>query len=79
MNDAPRPITPEAFREMCKRHDLTFDYSDDSAVWRAGRDSLARIREAAKQLDRATAVRIWNEVVDEKMTVHNAAEFYWKP
>jgi hypothetical protein len=74
-----RAVTPESFREMVKRHDLTFDYSDDGEVWRSGNAALAAIREAAKSLERAAAVQIWNSVVDEKILSGHREHFYWKP
>jgi hypothetical protein len=71
-------MTEQSFREMCVRHDLTYDYSDDGSVWRRGRESYAAVREAAKLLPREAAVRIWNEVVDTKLVVRARSEFYWK-
>lgn len=71
-------VTEEEFRDMCVRHDLTYDYSDDHSVWTRGNASLAKIQAAAKQLPRETAVRIWNEVVDTKLIADARAQFYWK-
>lgn len=71
-------MTEEQFRQMCIEHDLTYDYSDDGNCWRAGRASMAAIREAAKQLDPEIVRRIWNEVVDSKLVADFRAGFYWK-
>lgn len=71
-------MTEEAFFELAKRHDLTFEYSDDHSVWQRGCDSLAKVREAAKSLPPDVAARIWNSVVDTKMREGYRDQFYWK-
>lgn len=71
-------VTEEEFRNMCKSHDLTYSYSDDGNVWRRGEEAKAKIVAAAKHLDRETAVRIWNEVVDTKIIAGYRDTFYWK-
>ena len=68
----------ETFRQMCREHDLTYQYSDDGGVWSRGSASEARVRAAAKQLPREDAVRIWNEVVDEKLVPDARGSFYWR-
>ena len=68
--------TEDEFREMCRAHDLTYQYSDDGGVWRRGGASYARILAAAKELPREVAVRIWNEVVDTKLAEFARASFY---
>lgn len=71
-------MTEDEFRTMCERHDLTFEYSDDGRVWRAGQASLNEVKEAAKELPREVAVRIWNEVVDSKLAEGYRSNWYWK-
>lgn len=71
-------ITEEEFRTMCRRHDLTYQYSDDHGVWTRGNQSLAQVEAAAQKLPRDVAVRIWNEVVDTKLVPDARAQFYWK-
>lgn len=71
-------ITEDSFREMCRRHDLTFDYSDDGSVWRRGCASWDAVTQAAKLLPRDVAVRIWNEIVDTKLVEDARESFYWK-
>lgn len=71
-------IGEETFFELCKRHDLTHEYSDDGSVWRRGRDQLTAIREAAKSLPPEVAARIFNSVVDTKMKEGYREQFYWK-
>lgn len=71
-------VTEDEFRQLCKRHDLTYEYSDDHGYWTRGNASLAKIRAAAKELPREVAVRIWNEVVDTKLVESARAQFYWK-
>ena len=74
---ASEPITEALFREMCKAHDLTYSYSDDSRAYRAGRLTYDWIEAAAKNLGRDKAVPIWNSVVDEKLKDGFRADFYW--
>lgn len=71
-------ITEEEFRNMCQRHDLTYDFSDDHRVWMNGQKEFDRIKAIAKELPRETAVRIWNEVVDTKIVPECRTQFYWK-
>ena len=71
-------MTESEFRELCRAHDLTYAYSDDHTVWQRGRQSLDRVKEAAASLDHEVAVRIWNEVVDEKLKPEYRQEWYWK-
>lgn len=67
----------EQFREMCKAHDLTFEYSDDSSAYNRGRDQLAAIKEAAKQLPPGVAEKIWNQVISEKVLPEYVAQYPW--
>jgi hypothetical protein len=71
-------VTEDEFRELCKKHDLTYEYSDDHHYWTQGNASLAKVQAAAKQLPREVVVRIWNEVVDTKLVPDARAQFYWK-
>jgi hypothetical protein len=71
-------MTEDEFRQLCKSHDLTYEYSDDGNVWRHGNETLAKVKAAAKQFDRRVAVRIWNEVVDSKLVPEARSQFYWK-
>lgn len=71
-------ITLAEFERMVAEHDLTFEYSDDGAVWRRGHASLARIVDAAKYLNRTDVVRVWNAAVDRKIAEGMRAPFYWK-
>lgn len=72
------PDLEHEFRELCKAHDISYQYSDDPRVWRAGEQSYERIKAFAKQLPRDRAVAIWNEVCDQKFAPQYAREFYWK-
>lgn len=64
---------------MCEAHDLTFEYSDDWRVWKKGCISLDLVRAQAALLpSKAEASRIWNAVVDRKITqADERARFYW--
>lgn len=74
----PRLLSEHEFEEMCRRHDLTYVYSDDGDVWRAGEKSLDAIIVAAADLPREDAVRIWNEIVDLKVEPEYCQQFYWR-
>ena len=67
-----------AFEEMVNYHDLTYEYSDDGGVWRAGSASLYRIKEAAKTLDPEFVKKTWNAMVDNRVNANAASQFYWK-
>lgn len=71
-------VTPEQFREMCKAHDLTFEYSDDSRVYNRGNEQLKAIEAAAKELPPGVAAEIWNRVVREKVLPGHEAGYLWK-
>ena len=70
-------MTLDEFRKLCENHDLTYSYSDDNRYYEAGRRQYSEITSAAKQLPRADAVRIWNEVVDRKLKPEGRGLFYW--
>ena len=63
------------FEDMVNRHDLTYDYSDDGSVWRAGLASENRIKAAAKLLPIEDVKRIWNAKVD-KMFIEEARKLF---
>ena len=67
----------EEFLFACRRHDLTYSYSDSHSTWRSGADSYDKIRRMSKELPREVAVRIWNQVVDEKVGTNGRDIFYW--
>lgn len=71
-------VTEEEFRKLCKNHDLTYEYSDDHRYWTKGNQTLAEVQAKAKELDREVAVRIWNEVVDQKIVEGRRDQWYWK-
>ena len=68
----------EDFESMCRLHDLTFEYSDDPEAWRLGLESLKEIKIKARAFDKEEVKRIWNKVVDEKVSEPYRAGFYWK-
>lgn len=65
------------FKHACERHDLSFDYSDDGAVWRAGAAQYKAIEAMAAELPRDVAVKIWNENVDQKIMEPWRNYYYW--
>lgn len=71
-------MNEDEFRGMCADHDLTYDYSDDSRVWRSGGASLAKIIEASKSLPHDVVVRVWNAEVDRKIIPGHREPWYWK-
>lgn len=66
------------FESLCRTHDLTYQYSDDHRVWKQGIEAYEEILQAAQLLPRHEAVRIWNEVVDEKIVPSVRQIFYWE-
>lgn len=65
------------FVKLVGNHDLTYSYSDDGRVWRAGQASYDRIRKMAETLDRAFAVEVWNAMVDTRVVESARPQFYW--
>ena len=43
--------TPQEFFNICAKHDWTFYFSDDFAVWEAGERAHARLQELAATSD----------------------------
>lgn len=44
---------------LLQKHDWTFEYSEDQAIWRRGSAELANLRQLQKQMDKKYL--IWNE------------------
>jgi hypothetical protein len=68
----------ERFKELVDRHDLTFDYSDDGAVWRRGCAQLDEIRALAATLPLERVTEIWNAMVDRWLVPDARQPYYWK-
>ena len=66
------------FQAACEQHDLTHGYSDDGEIRRRGAADLVRIEKAAERLPREEVERIWNAVVDQKLTPDARRLFYWR-
>lgn len=69
-------VTKEQFIEMVNTHDLTYAYSDDGGVYRAGSRSEMKIREAAKSFDKEFVNKVWNEMVDKFLAEGYREPFY---
>lgn len=75
----PQNEQEKSFFELCKAHDLTFEYSDDFTTWQKGRDQLQRIKQDAAALPEDRAKAIWNAVVDLKIgNPVRAQEWKWR-
>lgn len=51
------------FEEMCRKHDWTYDWSEDSSTWNKGaaeRADLDKLFDTFQGIDRLVALRIWN-------------------
>lgn len=66
------------FEKMVRDHDLTYSYSDDGAVYRAGSAAHDRIRAAARDLPEEDVRRIWNAKVDATIAEDYREPFYWR-
>lgn len=69
-------MTEDEFRKACRKHDLTYAYSDDSAVYFAGAESERKLRMAAEEIGFDRARVIWNEVVAEKINDEDIRKSY---
>lgn len=52
-------MTIEEYTEALRRHDWSFQYSDDHGVWRRGTQSLRQLEAAQPVLD--PNFEIWNQ------------------
>lgn len=66
----------QEFDDMCRCHDLTYAFSDDHRYWVAGEASIAKIREASKNILPDEASEIWNKWVDKAVSKEFAHQFY---
>ncbi len=62
----------EKYIHHLKHHDWWFEWSDDHRVWRAGMDSLDRLRAERQKLD--PDFKIWNQHAPEDCHVKRPAE-----
>ncbi len=53
-----------AYVRLLQAHDWSYDYSDDIAMYRRGRDQLAQLRIVQKEIDADFA--IWNQHAPER-------------
>lgn len=75
--EAPTP--QEEFLRLCRRHDLTYAYSDDHRYWTRGQQTLKELKAFAKDnLSPEEATTIWNSVVDTKIAEGHRETFYAK-
>ena len=68
----------DEFKRLVAQHDLTYEYSDDSRYYNAGRQSYSKIRALADQLPEEETKRIWNAMVDRKLVPNAREQFYWR-
>lgn len=66
------------FRQLVNSHDLTYAYSDDGSVWRAGEAQYDRIRKLAKDIPAWEVACIWGAMVDRFLVPNARKNFYWK-
>lgn len=68
----------ELFEQEVGKHDLTHEYSDDGAVWRAGSQHLSMIKMMAEHLPKEFVKTTWNKMVDRSLIASEAPRWYWK-
>jgi hypothetical protein len=71
------------FKALVAKHDLTYAYSDDARMYRAGFASINDIYKMAKLLEQKGIKKdrlnkIWNDNVNKQMAGPYAKEFHWK-
>jgi hypothetical protein len=72
-----RVITPEQFEEACRRFDLSYWAADDLATYKAGAESLRRLKAMAIELGVEQATVIFNRLVEERIEPHARSDYYW--
>lgn len=70
-------MTSDEFRALCRAHDLTFEYSDDSSAYNKGSAELLAIKKAAEYLPPGEGARIWNEVAKTKILPAYVEPYLW--
>lgn len=69
-------VYEDVFREMVRKHDVSYNYSDDHSVWKRGQAQYDKIVAYAKQnLTKEDASRIWNEEVSKMF--RDPTPFLW--
>ena len=66
------------FAKLVLNHDLTYDFSDDGRVYRAGEACYQKIKSESTKFDRGFVVEVWNACVDRKIVERSRSSFYWK-
>ena len=69
-------ITEQEFQQLCRSHDLTYEFSEGPNYYN-GREEFLRIEDLAKTLPRKKAVQIWNNIVELKLRGPARERFYW--
>lgn len=67
----------ELFRKLVRQHDITYDYSDDGSVWRAGSAAHTRILQLRETIPDAIACEIWNARMDAYFIPEEAPRWHW--
>jgi len=70
--------TWEEWKRRVDHHDLSYNYSDDGGVWRAGEREYKLIQNNATRFPRKDVVEYWNQVCDRKFIEPYNKQFYWK-
>lgn len=76
-SDTPRTDALDRFRELVRHHDVTYNYSDDGAVWRSGQAERDEIMALAAELPDADVMAIWNENIDRVISEPYRKNWYW--
>ena len=66
------------FYRLCKAHDLTFEFSDDSRAYHKGLAQKSEIIGYVGLLSREFAIAIWNHVVREKIAPDFVEQYLWR-
>jgi hypothetical protein len=76
--DASNEDRESKFAAAVRQHDVTFEYSDDGAMWRRGSDQRNVIRSMATFLSEGFVKSTWNKRMDEMFTADEAPRWYWR-
>lgn len=60
MDNSIRPLTAKEgqYRQLLATHDWAYQYSDDGAAYRRGRDERAKLKALQAELDQSN--KVWN-------------------
>ena len=77
--ELPLETRKEIFEHVVRWHDVSYEYSDDGSVYRAGSKVKTHINWMRDTLPDDFAVATWNARMDAYFVPEEAPRWYWTP